>query len=245
MRLLMLHVALRLALSMPFAAAAADLGIMPVAVQLDPQHDRATVQVVNHGATPMILQAEAIAWQRHDGVDHDAPTTDLIVNPPVFTVQPGRTQIVRLGLRRASGEALKESTYRLVLREVPSPQDGETQAIHGNVRILVALRVPVYVAPAVVSRDERWQLRRQANGDVMAQVSNAGNVHLKIGTLRLHEGVATQEPAAEAAVGAVLFPGEARSVRLKPQAPLGSGPLTLEVMTDRGPQYVALSLASD
>ena len=241
----MLHTALRLALMMPAAVIAADLGIMPVAVQLGPQHDRATVQIVNHGTTPMILQAEAIAWQRHNGVDRDTPTSDLIVNPPVFTVQPGRTQIVRLGLRRASAEAAKESTYRLVLREVPAPQDAETHAVQGNVRVLVALRLPVYVAPAVVARDERWQLRRQADGAVVAEVSNAGNVHLKIATLRLHDGVTAQTLSAEAIVGAVLFPGEARSIQLRPNAALGSGPHTLEVLTDRGPQYVALSLPSD
>lgn len=239
----LLNATLRLALLLSLPSVAADLGIMPVAVHLDHQRDRATVQVVNQGAEPVILQAETIAWQRLEGVDHDAATGDLIVNPPLFTLQPGQTQIVRLGLRRPI-EARHEATYRLVLREVPAPQDSQ-QGVGGKLRMLVALRVPVYVAPAVVTRDERWQARRDSEGNLVAQVTNAGNVHLKLGMLRLHEGAATPFPLAESPVGALLFPGEVHSVRLRPRAPLSGAPLTLEVLTDRGPQHVALTLVSD
>lgn len=222
-------------------AAAADLGIMPVAVQLDRLRDRSTVQVTNRGREPVILQAEAIAWTREAGVDRDAPTADLIVNPPLFTLPPGQTQIVRLGLRRADA-AEHEGTYRLVLREVPSPTAGDGLGVAGNVRVLVALRVPVYVAPQAVRRDERWQARLDADGQLVARVSNAGNVHLKVGLLRLHDGDAAAAPLAEQAAGTVLFPGEAHSFRLRPSRPLSGAPLRLEVMTDRGPQLVSLAL---
>lgn len=235
--------ALALAAWPTVAALAADLSIMPVAVQLDRLRDRATVQVSNRGSEPVILQAEAIAWTREGGIDRDAPTADLIVNPPVFSVPPGQTQIVRLGLRPGSRAAAEnESTYRLVLREVPSPNLADGLGVSGNVRVLVALRVPVYVAPPTVRRDERWHVSRAADGQLVAQVRNAGNVHLKVGLLRLHEGDATAAPMAEQAVGAVLFPGEAHSFRLRPVRPLSGQPLRLELMTDRGPQQVAVAL---
>lgn len=57
-----LNATLCLALLLSLPSVAADLGIMPVAVHLDQQRDRATVQVVNQGAEPVILQAETIAW---------------------------------------------------------------------------------------------------------------------------------------------------------------------------------------
>lgn len=230
-------------------AHAADLGVMPVAVQLDRTRDRATVQVVNNGDQPVVLQAEAIAWKREAGVDSDGPTADLIVNPPVFTVKPGQTQIVRLGLRR-SADGEKETTYRMVLREVPVPLPPEQQTVSGAVRVLVALRVPVYVAPVAVNRDERWQARVDRDGNVVASVTNAGNVHYKVASIRVHPGHvkdgAGTTPAAERAFGAVLFPGEAQSFQLRPKAPLlasAGTPMTLEVMTDRGPHYVPLQIA--
>jgi fimbrial chaperone protein len=235
---------LRLALLwLPFAAAGADLGIMPVSVQLDRQHSRSTVQVVNRGSEPVILQAGAIAWTREGGLDVDAPTGELIVNPPLFTLQPGQTQVVRLGLRRAT-DAQQETSYRLVLQEVPAAVAPDALGVSGTVRVLVALRVPVYVAPNTVVRDERWKARTDSEGNLIAEVRNAGNVHLKVGSLRLREGDASQAPMAEQAVGTVLFPGEMRSFRLRPRQTLAGTPLTLEVMTDRGPQHVALDLAA-
>jgi fimbrial chaperone protein len=230
-------------------AHAADLGIMPVAVQLDRTRDRATVQVINNGDQPVVLQAEAIAWIRESGVDRDGPTADLIVNPPVFTVKPGQTQIVRVGLRR-NADAEKETTYRMVLREVPVPLSPEQQTVSGSVRVLVALRVPVYVAPVAVNRDERWQARVDRDGNLVASVTNAGNVHYKVASIKLHPGHVKDgdgsAPTAEKAIGAVLFPGEAQSFQLRPQSPLtrsAGAPMTLEIMTDRGPHYVPLQLA--
>ena len=93
---------------------------------------------------------------------------------------------------------------------MPRPSDALNVA--GSVRVLVALRVPVYVAPAQVRRSEQWQVSRGAGGEVLAQVSNTGNVHLKVAELRLH-GDAGQPLASLAQKGshAVIFPGEQRT----------------------------------
>jgi len=223
------------------AASAGDVGIMPVAVQLDRLRDRATVHVTNHGSEPMTMQADAVAWTRRDGADQHAPTSEIIVNPPVFTVPPGRTQVVRLGLKR-SPDADQLATYRMVLREVPAaPADGRA-LVSGAVRVLVALRVPVYVMPRHVQRAEHWQLHRDALGQLHAAVTNAGNVHLRVDALRLHDGSAL--PLADTPAGAVLLPGESRSFALRAPASAAGSPLRLEVHTDRGPQHVDVQVAA-
>ena len=220
-----------------FSVRAADVTLMPVSVKLDRANDRATVQVMNNGQEPVLMQAEAIAWSRVGGIDVDAPTSDLIVNPPVFTVQPGQTQVLRLGLRR-SQELAQEATYRIVLREVPLPRPSDVLNVAGSVRVLVALRVPVYVAPAQVRRSEQWQVSRAANGELLAQVANTGNVHLKVGELRL-QGEGGQALAAITQKGSpsVIFPGEQRTFRL----PAAAQATQMQVQTDQGLQTVALN----
>jgi fimbrial chaperone protein len=230
-----------LALLGAVAASGADLSIMPVAVQLDAAHDRSTVRVTNQGASPVILQADAIGWVREGGVDRDTATSDLIVNPPVFTVAPGQTQIVRVGLRRNSA-AEREATFRMVLREVPA-QEPAGGALQGQVRVLVAVRVPVYVAPSVVRRQERWVARYDDAGQLVAAVTNDGNVHYKIGSLHL----ATEDPSATTrAQGpqSVVMPGEVRSFVLRAPVKLPvDQPAVLEVQTDTGMQYVPITIA--
>ena len=229
--------ALILTLCLPLAAQASDVTLMPVNVKLDRNNDRATVQVLNNGQEPVLMQAEAIAWTRVDGQDHDAPTSDLIVNPPVFTVQPGQTQVLRLGLRR-NQELAQEGTYRIVLREVPMPRTSDLLQVSGSVRVLVTMRVPVYVAPAQVKRSEQWQVRRAPNGDLLAQVTNDGNVHLKIGELRLHDaGGEALAALAQKGSQAVIFPGEQRVYRLAAT----NGATQMQVQTDQGLQMLALN----
>lgn len=221
-----------------YAVRAADVTLTPVTVKLDRANDRATVQVLNNGQEPVLMQAEAIVWNRINGIDIDGPTSDLIVNPPVFTVQPGQTQVLRLGLRRTQ-ELAQEATYRIVLREVPLPRPSDVLQVAGSVRVLVALRVPVYVAPAQVRRSEQWKLSRAANGDMLAEVANTGNVHLKVGELRVQgEGGQALALVPQKGAGAVIFPGEQRQFRLA-----GAGPtaVAVQVQTDQGLQTVALN----
>jgi fimbrial chaperone protein len=225
------------------AANAADVSLMPVNVRLDRNNDRATVQVQNNGSEPVIMQADAIAWNRVNGQDVDGPTSDIIVNPPIFTIQPGQTQIVRVGLRRAT-ELQQEATYRMVLREVPSPRLSDVGNVSGAVRVLVALRVPVYVAPAKVQRSEQWKLSRDARGELVASVSNTGNVHLKVGELRLQGEGTDGKVLAVKGTHSVIFPGEQRSFPLQASAPAGRA-VSLQVSTDQGVQQVALNEARD
>jgi len=219
------------------SARAADVTLMPVNVKLDRNNDRSTVQVMNNGQEPVVMQAEAIAWTRLNGQDQDAPTSELIVNPPVFTVQPGQTQVLRVGLRR--NQVLEqEATYRIVLREVPMPRTSDLTTASGSVRVLVTMRVPVYVAPAQVRRNERWQLSRAPNGDVLARVNNDGNVHLKVSELRLQDnGGAALVAIAQKGSQSVIFPGEQRVFRL----PNETRAAQVQIQTDEGVQMMALN----
>lgn len=67
-----------------------------------------------------MVQLEAMAWNKAQGQDIYTPTTDLIAAPPIFTVPPGGTQIVRIGLRRAP-DPQRELAYRVYFQEIPPP----------------------------------------------------------------------------------------------------------------------------
>jgi fimbrial chaperone protein len=193
------------------AAHAAELAVMPVAVQLDRLKSRATVMVQNNGSQPVTVQADALAWQRDGGQDRHAGTDALLVNPPVFTIEPGRSQVVRLGLRDPAAVAAHdpERTYRLVLREVPTPPPPGSLNFSAGVRVLVALRIPVYVSPLQVQRSERWELLAGDGGAPTARVTNTGNVHIRLASLRLADG--SEQALAEPLRGTVLLAGETRS----------------------------------
>jgi fimbrial chaperone protein len=241
-----LRSALRAALWLMLAHAsgvvhASEIGVTPVAVHLDRANDRATVTVVNSGAEAVIMQVEMIGWKRVAGVDEDVPTSDMVVNPSVFTLPPGRSQLVRVGLRQ-SAPVQSEGTYRILLREVPpAPQPGEIR-IAGQVRVLMALRVPVYVAPHTVVQAPKWEATREADGSVVAALSNEGNVHVRVGRIQLRAVDGAPVPS-DATTAAVVFPGERQRFRIAGVAPGDRRPMTLEVLTDEGLASVPVEFA--
>lgn len=220
---------------------AAQLGITPTTIQFGDKFNRTVVSVVNYGTAPVTMQADAVQWLRVNGRDEERSTNALVLAPAIFTIGPGETQIVRVGLRQA-GQKIDEAKYRVLLREVSAA--GEVAADATPVRLAAAQRVPVYVAPARVVEKEHWDARRDASGNIVASIRNAGNVHYKIGKVNLRgENRKEGMPAASASLGAVLFPGEEKSFPLRLSQPLPeTRQVTLEVFTNRGVQYVALNL---
>lgn len=254
-----LALAALLLICLPSTLLAAEIGIMPVAVQLDKGTTRTTLSLVNQGQEAVTMQAETVTWGR-TAAESDQPSDALVINPLIFTIAPGQTQILRIGLRTPP-DPLKEITYRLVLRELPTavlPEQADTAT---RVRVLMAMRVPVYVAPVETARKEEWQLSSDARGNLVVQVHNSGNVHYRVGKLNLRLGDAREGAVvASANESALLFPGEQRSITLLPESPAGAAPpgaaakaaprplrgaVTLEAFTDRGVQYMALDARGD
>jgi fimbrial chaperone protein len=135
--------------SMFFAVStiAADLSVMPVGLKLTTGHDRDAITITNQGQETVVMQLETVSWEQVDGRDIYQPTQNLLVNPPLFTMAPGQTQILRVGLRQPLNNE-QEIAYRLFLREVPSQVTAsEDNNANGNIRVLLLLRLPVYVVP--------------------------------------------------------------------------------------------------
>ena len=228
-----------LALLLPLAGMASDIGVTPTSVHLGHAVDRATVSVVNSGADPVIMQVEAVEWKGGAQTDADVPTSDLVINPSVFTVAAGQSQLVRVGLRK-SAQADQEGTYRIVLREVPAPPRPGEVRVSGQVRVLMALRVPIYVAPHNVVREARWIATQAHDGSVVASLSNAGNVHVRVGQIQLRttEG----NPVPGDTTTAVVLAGDTRHFRVRGASP-DKQPLALSVVTDEGVETVPVALA--
>ena len=115
-----------------WGAAAHSLTISPVLVELSPSRRIVSISVANPSERALTLQTQTLAWDQPNGLDHYAPTEDLIVVPPIATVGAGQTQIFRVTMRTL--EHAQEQAYRLILEDVtelvaaPAPT-AETAAI--------------------------------------------------------------------------------------------------------------------
>lgn len=161
-------------------ARAGSLTVTPVIVTLDNRTHSAALTIKNEGNEARVIQAELLSWTQKNGADVQTPSRDILVNPPMATLQPGQTQTVRVGLRREADSA-QELAYRLYLTEVPPPSEHFT-----GMRIALRLGIPIYVLPrAKASARLGWRAARAPNGALLLTVFNDGNRHLRLDSFKV------------------------------------------------------------
>jgi fimbrial chaperone protein len=155
---------------------ATDLGVSPVRVTLSDKQKMGTLTVRNNGAEPVPMQLEVLNWSQEEGNDVFTPTRELIVNPPIFTIPAGGSQLIRVGLRRAP-DAQRELIYRIFLQELPPPPSPE----FNGTKMLMRVSLPVFVLPKVAAKPVlRWQAVRTSDGSLKISLTNNGNAHIQI-----------------------------------------------------------------
>jgi fimbrial chaperone protein len=235
------------AIGMLFSNAyAADLAVLPVGLSLSANYTKGMITVSNQGKEAVVIQAETVSWKQLDSENQYEPTQELLVNPPLFTIHPGRSQVLRVGLRQVK-PVKQEIAYRLLLREVPNaPLSNEQvdEGKQGNIRVLLQLSLPIYIAPAVSSSQSQWSAHQDVDGAVALKLNNNGNVHMLVNELTLRNADADKnaEPLATIKVNTVVFPAQSHHWKITPESKLKGQRFVLEVKTDKGLQNVALDL---
>ena len=198
------------------AAVAGSFNVSPVRVELSTQERTQALTVRNDGSEPSVVQVRLYAWSQDAGQDILQPTNELLVSPPVFTVQPGQSQLLRIALRGA-GAADRQLSYRAVLEEVPA------QGRAGGPALQVALRIslPVFVEPTVEASPRiDWNARLADDGKLLVSAHNGGNGHIQLGDFTLSD--ATGQAVAQQQQVSYILPGQTRTWTLDTQSSLAA-----------------------
>lgn len=219
-------------------AHASSFSVNPVRVTLSAKQPVAAITVRNADHEPTVVQLEATAWTQVEGKDVQVPSTDLLATPPIFTLPPGGSQIVRVGLRGARNVS-SEVTYRLSLREVPSSQPSIT-----GLKVALRISMPIFVLPATpVAPDIQWRATREEDGKVRVTATNTGNAHVQLGKLDL---LADGNVVGTRSIAEYVLPGNARYWTIETQGPLATGaPMRISATSDAGPLQADVPLEID
>jgi fimbrial chaperone protein len=180
----------------------AEVAFLPVRVQLSGKQPYAVVVVRNQSAAPVTFETSLFRWRQTNGSDELTPSEDLVISPPIFVMQPGKSQVVRIRLLDAP-DAVTETFFRIIFNELAS-------TTRNKAGFLVAMEVslPIFVAPiSKASASVETVLTRSVEGLTLSVV-NQGNVHAQLGRVyREKKGV--RDPDAVPTFGYVL-PGNKR-----------------------------------
>ena len=155
-----------LVLSRAEAQTGAALQIAPTLIDLAPGAQAGTLDVSNRGDLATSVQVRGQAWSQLDGQDTLTDTNALLLSPPLFTLQPGATQTIRI-LVRGTPEP-RERSFRILVDQLPPPNAPQ------GVQFAFRVSLPVFAAATVpVAAELRWTMEFDGPTAVLGVV-NAG-----------------------------------------------------------------------
>ena len=182
---------------------AATVAISPVVLEINAQQQLMSLTTVsNRGNTPVSFTASLLRWTQKDGQDVLEPTREAVVNPPRFTIAPGRSQVVRIGLR--TRPSAPQVTYRPLLRQEPEPaapvvvapttDSASTPAapqVQAAISPTYVFSLPLFVSQPSAQANVKASLERGADS-LNLVLSNSGNafaVYRNLSTTANNEAV--------------------------------------------------------
>jgi len=211
------------------SANAATLTISPVGVVLEFGQTSAALEVKNSDIQPITVQVRIYSWSQVANEDVLVPTSDVILSPPIATIQGGAAQTLRMLLRPGvTADAGRERHYRVLLDEIPTSTGGP-----GHLSFAMRASIPVFVLPQRPSTPSlQWQAARDQNGAVVLTATNSATAYDRIFDVvaTLHDG--SIRNGILRGSNAYVLPHSQRQWVV--QGNVGTGPLRLNVATRNG-----------
>jgi len=209
------------ATSVAFAApaAAGSFKVNPIQIRLPADRQAASLKVTNTDSAAVSIRVTALAWNQVEGRDVYSETNNVIVSPPIFTIAPGKTQLLRVGLRTRGGAA----AYRVMVEEIPRQLPAD-----GKIKVVLRLNLPLYLMPRAGGQAElSWSAWRDGAGNLFVEARNRGPVHGQIVGLSASQA---GSPTMVSKEMGVVLPGSARRWKIGKHADFTVGaPLTLGI----------------
>ncbi|MBZ9715759.1 molecular chaperone [Deinococcus multiflagellatus] len=225
------------ALSLGGAAGAQSFGFSPTTLQMDATKNLvAETTMINSTAAPARFTVVPRVWKVEGGQLVLLDTRDLIVNPASFTVKPGGSQVIRVGLRKKPGDT--ELSYRLLVQQeaiegvdLPKVSADLSKDAKAGLNLTMTFSLPIYVTQPGAT--PKVQFTAQDSGqNVVLTVQNAGQRRAIYRNVTLSRGGASLGMQAISALA-----GSSQTLTL---VGLGnkSGPLTIRYTGEDGQTLV-------
>jgi fimbrial chaperone protein len=216
---------------LPLAAGASGLRLSPLRLDVSAASPSAQVELTNLGTAPVAVQVKAFRWSQAEGRDAYEPTKDIFFAPPIVTVQPQATTMVRFRLR-AGAPPQAEGAYRVYFQELAPPADEPASGMAFRLRF----GVPLFLA-AQKPMPAALKVGQSVAADAISlELANTGHTHLKIEGIELYaRGADRERPAAPLAAAThsvagtnYLLPGTRHAWRVS--LPPGQDPSQLQLL---------------
>lgn len=182
------------------SVALANFSISPVKLYVKPDEKVGAITITNSGDTDTNFQLKLYSWNKEKGKDKMENTSDLIITPLMFNIKPGKSQMVRVGLKN-NVRGATEKAYRLFIKELPAKKNIKGSAVQMG----TTFNVPIFIEPNVHSDGKVDCDLDHGDQHVNIKCENSHNQHAVISSVHLAD---EQDQKTEHPIGKYVFPGE-------------------------------------
>ncbi|POP44986.1 molecular chaperone [Superficieibacter electus] len=199
------------------ACAAATILLWPIDPWLGADMNATELWIENQGNSATTMQVRIVRWTQEGGYERYQAQQDVVASPPILRIDRGSKQLIRL-IKQTSAPAGVEKAYRIIIDEIPQPNDPSTPKLAINVQMRYSLPLFVYgtgIRTQVNAANHaevdpqrlRWRMVVQ-EGKPAVEVTNSGSVHLRLSQVTVQQG-GQKYKLGEGLLGYVL-PGQFR-----------------------------------
>ncbi|MTH46501.1 fimbrial biogenesis chaperone [Intestinirhabdus alba] len=199
------------------AHGAATILLWPIDPWLAADSRAGELWLQNQGNEAVTMQVRIVRWRQEEGFERYQNQQEVVASPPIVRIEKGSKQLIRL-IKQSAIPAGTEQAWRIVVDEIPRPEDGAAPQMGLKVQMRYSLPlfaygegIPTWPAGEHPARADvsqlRWRVVR-AEGVPQLEVRNGGKVHVRLSNVSLRQGGA-QHSMAEGLLGYVL-PGSYR-----------------------------------
>ena len=150
--------------------------ISPVHLSMSVKKPIISLTVTNDSARIMTFQTKTVIWSQVNGDNVYSDTNDLMITPPIVSIQANSSQVFRLALFRNSPH-LVELSYRVILEDITAELASEENGLSFKFNH----SLPLMYAPITPLDSVLWT-RCDSNvvGKSCLRMDNQGNRHAKL-----------------------------------------------------------------
>lgn len=155
------------------------------------QDKEVTLRIDNRGATPSLVQV----WLDRGDPKSEPDKVDVpfVITPPIFRVDPGKAQTLRIAYTQEPLPQDKESVFWLNVLDIPPAVNNESAESNNYLQLTFRSRIKLFFRPAGLSGSSidaatglTWKLMGSGKGSVL-RVTNNSVYHVTIDRLNVDE----------------------------------------------------------
>lgn len=159
--------------------------VSPISAELDISKQRSHLLTITSQDKEQIpIRVKAVTWAlTKEGKDIRGATSDIILFPGQFVLNPSEKRVIRVGVRAKTKPAVEKS-YRILVQEVPV----SLQQRHGTesgVRFLTSYATAFYITPQNPHSDVQLKTVLTTADGLVFKLVNNGNAHTHLYQLSL------------------------------------------------------------